>query len=71
MKTRIQYRMKEYNSAYDSYFGNGKGWIYVSNNIDFYYTGMIGKFILFVYIYFHNLVFKNHYKLEKINENKN
>lgn len=27
----MKYRVKEFNSAYDHIFGEGKGWIYVSN----------------------------------------
>lgn len=29
------YRIKEYNSAYDEYFGEGKGWIYITNPIPY------------------------------------
>jgi hypothetical protein len=31
--TKRQYRVKEFNAIYDTYFGKGKGWIYVSNPI--------------------------------------
>lgn len=29
-----KFRIKEYNSAYDSYFGKDQGWIYCTNFID-------------------------------------
>lgn len=30
----VKFRIKEYNSAYDSIFGKGKGWILCTNFID-------------------------------------
>jgi hypothetical protein len=31
----MNYRVKEFNSIYDPYFGKNKGWIYQSNEMSF------------------------------------
>jgi len=32
----MKFRVKEFNSAYDPYFGEGKGWIFCTNELTFY-----------------------------------
>lgn len=31
----MKYRVKEFNSSYDYLFGEGKGWIFVTNELSF------------------------------------
>jgi hypothetical protein len=40
MAQMIYYRVVEICKAYDSYFGEGKGWIYCSNGFLDYYTAI-------------------------------
>jgi len=32
----MKYRVREFNSVYDPYFGKDKGWIFITNEISFW-----------------------------------